>query len=478
MHIALGIAQLRFSIPLGPAYIASSLERAGHRVTAFVFGRRPDEALRRLIADPPDVVAYSVLSGEQGRYLDFQRRLRARLPIPSVWGGPHPTYFPEIVAEEGVDAVCRGEGEEAMVEFVERYAREGRLPTDVANFHVKDERGGIHANPVRPLLEDLDRLPFPNREIFLAAHPLLRHHGIKHFIAHRGCPFKCMFCFNQAFHRLYGETRPSYRMRDPERVCEEVNEVRAATALEMVAFVDDTFTLDREWLARFAEVYPRRVGLPYSCNFRLDRCDAGIADLLAASGCRLAYVGIESGNDEIRRRLLARKMSNELIREACALLHARGIRIITENMIGLPGETFAQACETLRLNMEVRPTLANCSIFTPYPDLPLSNYAIRHGFFDGDYSRLGTNYYHGSLMRFRSRRERDAILNLRCAFSFLARHPRWWPLARPLLALPPNALARWIGDMIDGHYLQKCLPYRMTPGRFLRTLGDYLKLYR
>ena len=478
MHIAFGIAQLRFSIPLGPAYVAAALRRAGHRVSVFVFGRHPERAVAQLCGDPPDLVAYSVLSGEQSGYLGFHRRLRAALPVPSVWGGPHPTYFPEILSEEGVDAVCRGEAEEAMVEFVDRFAASGKLPTDVANFHVRGEAGEVIANPVRPLQSDLDQLAFPDRELFIAAHPLLRDHGIKHFLAHRGCPFKCMFCFNQAFHRLYDEKRPSYRMRSPENVCAEIEEVQRTTRLEMVAFVDDTFTLNREWLQRFADIYPRRIGLPYSCNFRLDRCDREIADLLHASGCRLAYVGIESGNDDIRRRLLARKMSNELIVETIGLLQDRGIRIITENMIGLPGETFEQACETLAINMQVRPTLGNCSIFTPYPDLPLTEYAIRGGFFDGNFDQLGNNYYHGSLMNFRSEKERRQVLNLRCFFSLLSRHPRLWGAVRPLLGMPPNALLRAIGDLLDGHYLSRCLPYRMTPARFARTLVQYLRLYR
>jgi radical SAM superfamily enzyme YgiQ (UPF0313 family) len=477
MHVALGVAQLRFSIPLGPAYIAAALQRAGHRVSIVHFGPASERAIERLLADPPDLIGYSLLSGEQSAYLAFHRRLRRRLAIPAMWGGPHATFFPEMLSEEGLDAFCLGEGEEAAVEFVERYAADGSLPLDVANFHVRRPDGTVASNPVRPLNCNLDDLPFPNRDLFIAAHPLLKNHGIKHFVAHRGCPHKCTYCFNQSYHRLYDESPPSYRSRSPEQICAEINEVRAASRLEMVAFVDDVFTLSEDWLTRFAEIYPREVGLPYSCNFRLDNCTREIADLLAASGCHLAYVGIEAG-DEAIRKLFGRKMSDETIRTALRLLHERDIRTITENMIGAPGESFAQAYKTLAINMEVRPTLANCSIFTPYPELPLTRYAIKNGYFHGDFDALGTNYYHKSVLTFASEEEKTKISNLRPFFSLLARHRRFWPLVKPLLRLPPNALFRQFGDLVDGYYLKKCLPYRDSPLQFLRTLFYYLRAYR
>jgi len=477
MHVALGISQMRFSIPLGPAYIAAALKRAGHRVSVVHFGPAPDRAIEALRASRPDLMAYGMLSGERGAYLAFHRRLTEQLTIPAIWGGPHPTFFPEMIAEEGLDALCIGEGEEAAVEFVNRFAESGKLPLDVANFHVRNADGEIVTNPVRPLNYDLDRLPFPDRDLFIAAHPILKHHGIKHFIAHRGCPYKCTYCFNQYYHRIYNESPPSYRSRSPEQICTEINEVRAKSRLEMVAFVDDVFTLSEEWLTQFAAVYPRKVGLPYSCNFRLDSCTKEIADLLVASGCHLAYVGIEAG-DEAIRKLFGRKMSDETIKMALELLHERNIRTITENMIGAPGETFEQAFKTLAINMEVRPTLANCSIFTPYPGLPLTRYAINKGYFDGNFASLGTNYYHKSVLTFASEKEKTKITNLRPFFSVLARHPRLWPLVKPFLTLPPNALLRQFGDLMDGYYLKKCLPYRQSPLQFLRILLYYLRAYR
>ena len=82
------------------------------------------------------------------------------------------------------------------------------------------------------------------------------------------------------------------------------------------------------------------------------------------------------------------------------------------------------------------------------------------------------------MLTFSSDKERNRIVNLRTFFSLLSRHPRLWPLVRPMLHLPPNAPMRLAGDLLDGHYLQKCLPYRQSPGQFLRILAYYLRAYR
>jgi radical SAM superfamily enzyme YgiQ (UPF0313 family) len=154
------------------------------------------------------------------------------------------------------------------------------------------------------------------------------------------------------------------------------------------------------------------------------------------------------------------------------------VKIITENIIGLPGETYESALRTLELNTRVRPNLANASLFAPYPKLPLTRYAAEHGYFNGDYDLLRQNYYHESALRFKSDVERNRILNLRCFFSLLAHHPRLLPFLSPLLRLPPNPLFRLIGDLIDGYYIRTCVAYRMTAADFFRTLRHYMAFYR
>ncbi|MFA6149036.1 MAG: radical SAM protein [bacterium] len=477
MHVALGVRRLRFSIPLGPAYLAAVLEREGHRVSLFEFGSSEKRWLGALSADPPGLAAYSVLTGEQNDCLRFHRKLKRLVHVPSILGGPHPTFFPGILLEEGVDAICIGEAEEAFAEFVAAFAGSGKIPEQVRNVHVRNAGGETVSNPVRPLVRDLDTLPFPNRKLFTDADPVLSLHPVRHFIAQRGCPHDCTFCFNQGYHRIYGKESRRIRSRDPEAVCAEVDAVRREFPLGMAAFVDDSFAQDPGWLERFCSVYSRRLRFPFSCNLRPDPVVPRVAPMLADAGCRLAYVGIESGAATSRKRL-GRGMREGTIRASMDALHKHGIRTITENMVGIPGERFEDALSTLRLNAALSPTLANCSIFAPYPGLPLTDLAIRAGSFDGDFGKLEGNFYRTTALEFRSGAERNRIVNLRAFFSILARRPGMLPLLSPLLSLPPNRLFEVAGTVADGWFLRKCLPYRQPAGATARLLCAYLRLYR
>jgi radical SAM superfamily enzyme YgiQ (UPF0313 family) len=472
---------IRFSIPLGITGIASMLRRSGHEVALFAIDRREKKTVDRIRAWKPDAIGYSVLSGGHQACYAFARRLKQILPIPTLWGGPHPTFYPEMIELPWVDAVCLGEGEEAALEFAGRFDREaGRLPTDVPNFWVKRD-GVIFRNPVRPRNRRLDDLPFPARDLYTDQFPILRHHGIKHFLAHRGCPHRCTYCFNDAYNRIYrDQTGERFRFysRSPENVVEEILWLREKMPLKMVGFVDDVFTLDRKWTMDFAQVYARRCRIPFSMNTRFDGVDDEAVGALADAGLRLVYAGVESGDEHIRHDVMLRRMTEESMREAAGLFHRHKVKLITENVIGNPGETFETAMRTLRFNMRIRPDVANASFFTPYPKLPLTERAIVEGYFDGNYDRIHSNYYHDTVLVFKNKKDRDGILNLRCFFNLLSHHPRLLIFLQPMLSCLPNAVFRWFGDLIDGYYLQKCVTYRMSLREYFQTLFHFLCSYR
>jgi anaerobic magnesium-protoporphyrin IX monomethyl ester cyclase len=272
--------------------------------------------------------------------------------------------------------------------------------------------------------------------------------------------------------------RTIYHTRSPESICDEILWLREKVPVKMVAFVDDVFTLHRKWTLRFCEHYAERVRLPFSINARFDNLDAEMVQALAEAGLCLAYAGVESGDERIRNEVMQRRMTEESIVDGAALFRKNGVKLLTENILGVPGETLSSAMETLRVNQVIRPEVANASIFTPYPKLPLTAYAIEHDYFDGDFDKLSGNYYHETVIRFDSERERRQIVNLRCFFSLLARHPRLLSLFRPLLKLKPNRLFQWAGDLLDGFYLKRCLPYRFTLRGFLVTFLHWARWYR
>jgi radical SAM superfamily enzyme YgiQ (UPF0313 family) len=472
---------LRFSIPLGITSVAGMVRDGGHDVGVFVVDQDLDRTVDRLAAFAPDAVAFSVISGSHKGFYAISAAVKARLDIPVIWGGPHPTFFPEVVEQPYADAACVGEGEEAMRLFADRFDAGGKtLPVDVPNFWVKRE-GQIYKNPVAPRHRALDDLPYPARDLYYDQFPLLRNHGIKHFLAHRGCPYKCTYCFNDSYNEIYREQagdKQVFSSRTPDSIVDEILWLKERVPLKMVAFVDDVFTLHRRWTLEFAEVYGRRCGIPFSCNARFDNVDAEMVEALSEAGLRLVYAGVEAGDAFIRNTVMKRQMTEASMHVAASLYKKHGVKLLTENVLGAPGETFEAALETLRINTEVKPDVANASIFAPYPKLEMTRYAIEHGYFDGDFDSLNDNYYHGSVLKFRSEQDKRRILNLRCFFSFLSHHPGWMPVIRPLLDMKPNTLYRWFGDLVDGFYLKRCMAYKLTLREFATTLRHFLTNYR
>jgi len=475
VKVALVINKVELAIPLGAAYCAACLSRAGFQYEIFEISAA---SLAEMVRYDPAVVLFSVYSGGQGLALAFNLEIRRRLKIISVFGGPHPTFFPEMVREDGVDAICRGEGEVALAEFLQRYREEGSIPAGVANFIVRRGEEFIETPP-RPLVEDLDLLPWPDRAAFIRRFPSLGAHKVKSFLAHRGCPYRCSYCFNSDFNRLYVHHRGKiYRSRDPEKICDEIEHERRAMAIEMVCFVDDVFTLDPSWTLDFCRIYGRRIRLPFQANARLDNLDDARIEALASAGCHLLHVGIESGDQDLRRNMLGREMSDDFIVETIGKLRRRGIKVLTENILGYPGETFAQAWETLELNLRAGPDYGNASVFMPYPRLELTERAKKEGYYDGDASSLPEGYHHRSPLKFRSESERRKIHNLSCFFSLLVRHPRLITVIRPWLSLSPNRLFSFLGGALDGYYLRKLLPYRITLGEYLNLILGFFRGYR
>ena len=114
---------LRFSIPLGITGIGAMLREAGHEVEVFV-ANKLEKTLSEVKAYAPDVVAFSVISGCHQGYYAIARAVKDLLGVPTMWGGPHPTFFPEMIELPWVDAVCIGEGEEAVLKFADAFDAE------------------------------------------------------------------------------------------------------------------------------------------------------------------------------------------------------------------------------------------------------------------------------------------------------------------------------------------------------------------
>ena len=266
--------------------------------------------------------------------------------------------------------------------------------------------------------------------------------------------------------------------RTPDSIVDEIHWLQKSEAIKTVAFVDDVFTIHKKWTLEFAEVYGKRCGIPFSINARFDHMDEEIVSSLSKAGLSLVHCGVESGDEYMRNTVMLREQTLESIFKAGDLLKKYGVKLLTENVLGNPGETFEMAMKTLKLNMKLKPNISNASIFAPYPGLEMTQYAIDGGYFDGNFDKLEATYYDSSVLKFKNKGDEKKIYNLRCFFSLLTHHPWLMFFIRPLLYLPFKKLFWTIGNILDGYYLRKGIAYQQKPLEFIGSVFHFLTHYR
>jgi len=394
--------------------------------------------LDRLASEERAILAYSTPSALATTYVRLNRAVKARRPeLFSVFGGAHPTYFPEMIEEEGVDGVCVGEGEYALLDLVKAHD-EGGSPFDVENWWLKDG-DVIHRNPLRPLIEDLDQLPAPDREIFNQAAPTSRLHAI--VMTGRGCPYSCTYCYNHLYQKIYKGKGQLIRRRSVEHVLRELRLLKAE-GYRFIRFMDDLFTLQPEWVREFSLRYQEEIALPFSCLVRANYVEADVIAGLKRAGCHRIMMGIESGNERLRRDVLHRRMSDEQILRAARIIREAGIRLVTANILALPGGSLTEDWETVDINIRAKSDFASASILQPFPGTEIHEIAESMGLLDEDHVAALSDGGFGftSTLTVADSRETRRLENLHKFFPLVVWAPWLKPVVRQLIKLPPNRL--------------------------------------
>jgi radical SAM superfamily enzyme YgiQ (UPF0313 family) len=457
--------------PLGLLTLASVLKQAGHEVRLAIASDEDPAAVAS--AWRPDVAGYSVYTGSQVYYRDLNLRVKQAVDVVSVFGGPHPTYFPEFIEEPGVDAVCVGEGEGAILDLVEAL-QAGRQLTGIDNWWFKRD-GQVERNPVRPA-EDVEALPYPDRELLFERDEFTRQSGIKHFITSRGCPYDCTYCFNHALAEVYRGKGRRLRQMSVKRVVDEVKSVQARYPLQFVVFLDDLFIVNTDWLKELAQLFPVEVNLPFFCNVRANLVTVEKMALLKQAGCVSVGMGLETGNTRVRNELLKRNMSDEQIIDASRLIREAGIQLLTTNMLGLPGGTLEDDLKTLALNHACRPAYANAFLYQPYPRTKLGDYARENGYVEGALDDIDPSAWERSVLRFSSAGEKRQIENLNKLFAVAVEWPGLHGVVRRLAKWPPNALFRFVYKLWKGYAVKSRIhPYRPSFREFLQTVRRFMR---
>ena len=458
--------------PMGIMQVASTAEQGGHKVILGVLSK--EDVFKKIKKERPDVVAYSGSTGEHKLYFKFNQELNEKHPeITTIMGGPHATFFPErTLIDANLNAVCIGEGDYAFPKFLNRIDN-GKDFSGLENIMIKEgERPKL-----KPLVQDLDSLPFPDRALFYD-NGESGNNPVKHFFVTRGCPYNCTYCFNKPFRDMY--PRQKYvRRRSVNSILEEITKVGEKWPLKYVKFYDDIFTLKADdWLEKFAEKYKKQINLPFFCLMRADLLTERIADLLKEAGCRAISMSIESANPKIREEILQRKMTNEQIKKAYKLCGERGIAIQSNNILGLPTTTIEDDINTVDFNIECgmkQDTIVMGEFGTahPYPKTDLGRICKELGFYDPEkgFYDMHMSYHDESPLNCFTPEEKRMQKNLTMLGTVAVRFPRTRNLImNHLIKLPPNPL------FFASFYLAKTTGYMKHIYSLDYTLKDYLRI--
>jgi len=366
----------------GLASIVAISKKKGYSAKVLIIKKNDDyKAVTHEISFfKPCVVAFTSVSSQFGFVKEIAQEIKEQFPgIITVCGGVHTTIFPESLLEtNALDAIFRGESEYVFIEFLDKV--EQNLPyKDTDNLCYRDDTGALIINPLKPLIEDIDALPFPDKTTYPYIETVSQY-GIAPFMFSRGCPFLCSYCSNHAIAKVYGKTSNTPRYRSAESSIQEIEEtLKQFPMIKTVWIMDDTFGIDKKWRDEFCSKYKERIGIKFDCLLRANVADEMFIRLLKDAGCYRMSFGIESGNEYIRNEIMNRNMSNEQIERAFSLCKKYGIETNANNIIGVPGETEEMIWDTIRLNRKIQPTTSGVNIFYPYKGTKLGDSCFEKG---------------------------------------------------------------------------------------------------
>lgn len=424
----------------GIMYLSEALKRARHDCDLLVQSYEKD-IIKSAINSDADIIAFSCTTscahgwGMHNWALGIANELKKRTNKIILFGGPHATFFPELINKPQVDIICLGEGEEAIVELANKL-QHGKDITKIKNLWVK-KNGKIYKNPLRPLVENLDNLGYPDREIYYKKYSYLRNSLTKRFMTSRGCPNSCAFCYNTPLRKMYKGKGKFLRRRTVEHVINEIKQVKIKYPLKNVIFFDDIFILDSHWIKKFIKVYKMEINLPFTCLIEVNLANEEIIRDLYKGGCKQVIFGIESGNDFLRNKILKKEVSKKQIIKIGKLLKKYKIKFKTYNIFGLPGETLENAWETVHINQKIKPDCFWCSLLQPLPKTEIYNYLLKNEFITGNFSSENINVSCFSDSKMTDKRE---IINLHRLFFYAVKFPFLEPLIRKLIRFKPNKL--------------------------------------
>lgn len=366
----------------GLASIMATLRKNGYEASLTHIKMKIDreEFLSRLAHKSPfDLIGIAATTNTFKYATLLAEWAKSKFDVPIVLGGSHARVDPNgAIQNPNIDIVCTGEGEMSMLELCRSIETKKPL-NKVGGIWFKDREGNIIKNDPPGLIEDLDSIPYPDRESFDYENLEEMDERRLVMMAMRGCPYQCTYCCNHIFMEK-AENRKYIRYRSVNNIIDEIKlNLHRYPRIERIMFHDDILMLNKEWFNKLMDAYEKHMKLPFMLNTRANLISK--KELLKAkkAGCVQVSIGIESGNDYIRNKILGRNLHRHQILEAFRICHDVGLRTYSFNMVGIPGEDSSKILDTIKLNAHASPSYIQTSIFFPYPGTKIYKECEKNG---------------------------------------------------------------------------------------------------
>ncbi len=374
------------AIPLGLAYTAAVLEKAGHKVKvldAAVVGMDKKDLSHYVKKIKPDAVAFAAFTPSFNYAADQASLVKEIYPdIPVIMGGMHTTFLPEQSLElaPAVDYVIRGEGDFTTTHLINALEKNEPNIKEILglSYRNKDNEGAFYHTPDAPLIKNLDDVPFPARHLF--PNDLYHFFGSSlkgtSMASSRGCNRTCSFCSCTAFYNH------KWRARSPKNVIEEMIQIHEKYNATIIGFMDDCFALNKKRVFEMCDMMKKsgiHKNLCWGSALRVDHMSYEVLYEMRKAGCAMLFYGVESGNQKVLDNVqkgTTVKMTEDTFKWARKL----GINSIASLALGLPGDTFQDCLNTIEwVKRKLRPSFTVWAAATPYPGTPFYEEALEKG---------------------------------------------------------------------------------------------------
>lgn len=398
--------------PLGLAYLASYLNEKGHKALYLnldwdpslpainPFSRRdlmerynrylkeisPDsnhivwsEFKEILLNYKPDIVGISTLSVKVKSAFKLAEIVKkVNKNIITVFGGHHSQIFVKEILEKvaDIDFIVLKEGEGTMLELANELQKKSSARFDnIAGLAYRDNKENIIFTEPRPLIEELDNLPYPSPCYYYSKGKFIKL-PIPSVMASRGCPYNCNYC---ASNNMWGRR---VRFRSPQDVISEIKYIIANQKERFLSFYDDCFTLNKKWLMEFCGlIIKEKLKINWQCITSINLVDEEVFKKIIQAGCVKVNIGIESGSERILK-IANKNISLDVVRRIFKLAKKYKISTTAYIMLGFPTETEYDIRLTQKIIKEIKPNWVYCNVLIPLPGTAFYNWGVANKIID------------------------------------------------------------------------------------------------